>query len=237
MEPTIYKPSIYKGAGIYKNGAGGGGGGGSINGFEILDRLYLGSKFSMGTGSGYFTNKLLTTISNEGEIIVKYYTPPNDHLGGNANHIFGITTSTYGSSSPGYSVLNIGAMLQHNNLIIKNGSNSYTLQRDRLGGVHELHFVNEKVFYDSVEVPVPYSIYNGDTLFAFPMNQQAQPTDESEGERPGQNLALVSLEIFDTNGKKFVDYRPARRLYDGKIAALDLCRCVFWDNGNFYETP
>ena len=28
MEPTIYKPSIYKGAGIYKIGADGGGGGG-----------------------------------------------------------------------------------------------------------------------------------------------------------------------------------------------------------------
>jgi hypothetical protein len=27
MEPTIYKPSIYKGAGIYKVGAEGGGGG------------------------------------------------------------------------------------------------------------------------------------------------------------------------------------------------------------------
>ena len=24
MEPTIYKPSIYKGAGVYKTGAGGG---------------------------------------------------------------------------------------------------------------------------------------------------------------------------------------------------------------------
>ncbi len=28
MEPRIYKPSIYKGAGVYKTGAGGGGGGG-----------------------------------------------------------------------------------------------------------------------------------------------------------------------------------------------------------------
>lgn len=28
MEPTIYKPSIYNGAGIYKSAAGGGGGGG-----------------------------------------------------------------------------------------------------------------------------------------------------------------------------------------------------------------
>ena len=31
MEPTIYKPSIYKGAGVYKTGAAGGGGG------QILD--------------------------------------------------------------------------------------------------------------------------------------------------------------------------------------------------------
>ena len=30
MEPTIYKPSIYKGAGIYKTGAEGGGGGGYL---------------------------------------------------------------------------------------------------------------------------------------------------------------------------------------------------------------
>lgn len=30
MEPTIYKPSIYKGAGIYKTGAEGGGGGASL---------------------------------------------------------------------------------------------------------------------------------------------------------------------------------------------------------------
>lgn len=30
MEPTIYKPSIYKGSGIYKTGAEGGGGGGGI---------------------------------------------------------------------------------------------------------------------------------------------------------------------------------------------------------------
>ena len=30
MEPTIYKPSIYKGAGIYKAGAEGGGGGGQV---------------------------------------------------------------------------------------------------------------------------------------------------------------------------------------------------------------
>jgi uncharacterized protein (TIGR02145 family) len=38
MEPTIYKPSIYKGAGIYKTGAEGGGGGG-------FGRVEIGGKF------------------------------------------------------------------------------------------------------------------------------------------------------------------------------------------------
>ena len=41
MEPTIYKPSIYKGTGIYNTGAGGGGGGAKLG---ILDNF----KFSLG---------------------------------------------------------------------------------------------------------------------------------------------------------------------------------------------
>lgn len=36
MEPTIYKPSIYKGTGVYKTGAEGGGGGAQ---YEILSYL------------------------------------------------------------------------------------------------------------------------------------------------------------------------------------------------------
>lgn len=42
MEPMIYKPSIYKGDGIYK-GAGGGGGGGGVfpDGFKIYQRLEM----------------------------------------------------------------------------------------------------------------------------------------------------------------------------------------------------
>lgn len=41
MEPTIYKPSIYNGAGIYKTGAEGGGGSGDIYEYEkIFDKYY-----------------------------------------------------------------------------------------------------------------------------------------------------------------------------------------------------
>lgn len=56
MEPTIYKPSIYKGAGIYKAGAGGGGGGGGgvpylknimpTTGVKVVDENgYIGGDF------------------------------------------------------------------------------------------------------------------------------------------------------------------------------------------------
>ena len=41
MEPTIYKPSIYKGAGIYKNGDNGGGGGGGDLPEEYQKLLYV----------------------------------------------------------------------------------------------------------------------------------------------------------------------------------------------------
>lgn len=37
MEPTIYKPSIYEGAGVYKTGAGGGGGDGYETDFSNFD--------------------------------------------------------------------------------------------------------------------------------------------------------------------------------------------------------
>lgn len=40
MEPTIYKPSIYKGAGVYKNGAAGGGIVNEFRSFNILGKEY-----------------------------------------------------------------------------------------------------------------------------------------------------------------------------------------------------
>ena len=52
MEPTIYKPSIYKGAGIYKAGSGGGGGGGGDGIYRVTidGRVYPVTRI---TGDGY----------------------------------------------------------------------------------------------------------------------------------------------------------------------------------------
>lgn len=63
MEPTIYKPSIYKGAGIYKTGAGGGGGGGGedlpVNGDLTNDWDFL------QTNPNRFTDKIGSIIAQQ----------------------------------------------------------------------------------------------------------------------------------------------------------------------------
>jgi hypothetical protein len=63
MEPTIYKPSIYNGAGIYKAGAEGGGGGGGViptpEGYESIDYLEINRIYGNGVSipfNGFRTN-------------------------------------------------------------------------------------------------------------------------------------------------------------------------------------
>lgn len=60
MEPTIYKPSIYKGAGIYKAGAEGGGGGNDYGAVYFGDIYYPYTKI----GSLYWTTSNLCFYGN-----------------------------------------------------------------------------------------------------------------------------------------------------------------------------
>ena len=74
MEPTIYKPSIYKGAGIYKTGAGGGGGEVIPEGYKkcsFVKNIDVGSIFSYTPG-----NNPITNVSKD-DVIKFYYEPGN----------------------------------------------------------------------------------------------------------------------------------------------------------------
>lgn len=89
MEPTIYKPSIYNGAGIYKTGAAGGGGGESWRDwYEELERL------------GY---KISTVQFNNLPLMAKLNI--NCHIETKHTHILGTSESTpkllYVSSNQG----------------------------------------------------------------------------------------------------------------------------------------
>lgn len=63
MEPTIYKPSIYKGAGIYKIGAEGGGGGGDVpsEDYNILSGITNGTSNFCGISSNQISIDVLTS--------------------------------------------------------------------------------------------------------------------------------------------------------------------------------
>lgn len=101
MEPTIYKPSIYKGAGIYKVGAEGGGGGGSVGGIttkmidsevgiKIVDENgYIGASITNyfpHVGNTYYNNFAIVLegvdFSQEGLGQVRFITPGTSDIGG-----------------------------------------------------------------------------------------------------------------------------------------------------------
>ena len=114
MEPTIYKPSIYKGAGIYKAvAAGGGGGGGSVGGIttkmidsevgiKIVDENgYIGASITNyfpHAGNTYYNNFAIVLegvdFSQEGLGQVRFITPGTSDIGGrtyNTVNIGGVT--------------------------------------------------------------------------------------------------------------------------------------------------
>ena len=101
MEPTIYKPSIYKGAGIYKTGAGGGGGGGgsvsiythmidSEVGIKVVDENgYVGATLTdyfPHVGNTYYNNYAIVVegadFSQSGLGRVTFITPGSADIGG-----------------------------------------------------------------------------------------------------------------------------------------------------------
>lgn len=92
MEPTIYKPSIYKGAGIYKNGAGGGGN----NGIKIFTDF---SQYNendrtdypiIGTAANPFDS--IYTITKE-KYALKLVAPNNDSASATSPYVFDIDYS------------------------------------------------------------------------------------------------------------------------------------------------
>ena len=69
MEPTIYKPSIYKGAGINKAGAGGGGGGGDISDKEIYSIISRSSFYYIDLNNSFSkTNLSIKVVFSAGNV-------------------------------------------------------------------------------------------------------------------------------------------------------------------------
>lgn len=72
MEPTIYKPSIYKGAGIYKAGAEGGGGGGIPDNIKLFDAVLFNNGWICNELDGKYEYKINYRYVYSGYIKVTY---------------------------------------------------------------------------------------------------------------------------------------------------------------------
>ena len=156
MEPTIYKPSIYKGAGIYKTGAEGGGGG-------LPDDVVL-YQVLKNTARGYSIGwSIPFSETNENkEFIVSYkvdswVTYPNSYLIGE----LGYNTLTFTQSSTSYFMNNnYGSNALYNGLTDTN--------------FHLLAIKNNKLIdkltNNTLISNIPYNAFNIGTLRLF--NQQ-----------------------------------------------------------------
>ena len=90
MEPTIYKPSIYKGAGIYKIGAEGGGGGRVEIGGKFYSFVKIGSLFWTAQNLDYIDSNIIlggTPTYDENAAHAWYYQNNENEFGWNGKKL------------------------------------------------------------------------------------------------------------------------------------------------------
>jgi len=239
MEPTIYKPSIYKGAGVYKIGGGDGPVWNIPNEFEILEKpIYIkyNYKYSYGTTTSSEPNNYSGTgneippIKNTGTIKIKFYKRDPDNIGGNRNYLFAVTdlqkTGFYYDSD-----YLIGAMLQHDHLYIKNGSTSYDINNRNNylhGGLNEIIIKKDKCFVNGTEFTIPFEEKTVKRVYPFPMKQDNGYTDGTNANGP--SLGFISLEIYNEADVLHSYLVTARRIADDRIGVIETSGPTFIQN-------
>jgi len=241
MKPTIYKPSIYKGAGIYKVGAEGGGGGANfiikdINGIEYEIKDYI--KLTPVNGNAPFYTMINAGVAYNDTYI--FDLELNQFSGGESyktllqrkanvdgyNRDFAdgigvlLNFSPYGyfrimGTNLGNSA--IGDIYQRNfknseitdgslyRIVIKNGSISIDPNLSTAGSNYQPNFKN--VNLSSLRLLGNNETFSGGGIFSF---------------------HFYAFIVLDNADKLKFNYRPAKRVNDGKIGFMDLVNLIFY---------
>lgn len=213
MEPTIYKPSIYKGAGIYKTGAGGGGQPGDRPdlpaGFEILGAIYWNDTYNSMSSDGI----QILPATNKGKIISKFYKPNTDDQNDYASlFLLGDWYSRYCDVSTNTYIKSVD---------VKNNSSTFSLTKKFGVGLHEIILQQNKCTIDGIEYTIPYIERNGITVcFPFPLNGGRM--------KPDPIFAMYEFKVIDDADKVIVDFVPVKRKLDNALGVFDVA------SGNFY---
>lgn len=172
MEPTIYKPSIYKGAGIYKAGAEGGGGGGNFSG--VLGAIYLKPESSQETVSfGKSFNKddisilvNFTSWSTSNGEVVRFLDDENVtqlHYFYNNGYFIGDYDGSGGMILPGTQSNTNNSYVIYKNTGI--GTNYYNLNGDRINSIRMVSGnISKMTIYKGYRLINKVIIYNGDAV-------------------------------------------------------------------------
>lgn len=220
MEPTIYKPSIYKGAGIYKSGAEGGGGG--------LPDTYV----------------QLLYLRNKNDAWVKI---PANIYGWGVEMVFALNSFSSSSNSPYFfshrgdnndalSITNSDRRLDVNN---HSYTTSYTLSS--LNNFEQVKIdikqnnsstITGKINYSSNEINVNGTSdgrTNGEYITIF------RGSDNPFGS--SKRLDIFYLKVFDTQQELCIDLVPAKRTSDGFFGFYDKLTNNFYacDGQNYLE--
>lgn len=204
MEPTIYKPSIYKGAGIYKIGAEGGGGGLPDTYGQLL---YLRNK-----GDAWV--KIPATIYGWGVEMI--FALNSRSSGSNSEEFF----SHRGDSNDILSITNSDKRLDVNNHAY---GTSYTLSS--LNNFEQVKIdikqndssrITGKIYYSTNEINVDVTSdgrTNGTYVTIF------RGSDNPFGS--SKRLDIYYLKVFNTQQELCLDLVPAKRQSDGFFGFYD----------------
>lgn len=218
MEPTIYKPSIYKGAGIYKNGESGSGGGGGVVPEEYFELEYL--EISRNVGPANFIISL-NDFGNKDKIISCIF-----EIDGNFENLQRsiFYAGRNNNASPGILVNYNWRSASEKILYIRNSINSYYTPQtifnnnsNKLKLLIQNNVVNIE-FGDGSKIGsyAEYSESNGfNKLFIF--------TDRTN---PGEWYQFYG-KFFELEIQDIIKIVPAKRKLDGVIGLFDLISQTF----------
>ena len=213
-EPTIYKPSIYNGNGIYKNGASGGGGiaiPGNIKLYSALVRV------STSPYDGFEVNKTIKGDDRIDIIVFPCYGLSLQYSNEvsfefqNDKRVLGINTQgSYGNGTIQITYYNSGL---YGSASFSNNSNGFliSLRKD-------------------------YAKINNTNMIISGSYTDYTTTLKKIWARTGYGVSpipFVRCTIFDKDNKKKFDFVPAKNTDDNKVGIFELINGEFFPSTNF----
>lgn len=221
MEPTIYKPSIYKGAGIYKTGAEGGGGNVNLyDFFEVVDNIYMNDMYN-----AYPPYQLAETVNNDDFLLEASIFIPNTSINDSATFVVMNTYNSYSQlvylSCPGTvnpRTIRYSNNYKSNDITTPNLSQNVEFKIDAP--------INAKWNNNSLTISNPDLI---NLSYIWPLQTK---TGNAQGNLMKAGLKGMTITKKSTN-KVICQFVPVKRKIDNVVGLFEFVKGVFYTSNYF----